>query len=536
MYLGPKLIQQQTQKLIMTPELRQAITVLQLSATELGEFIAEEVQNNPVLEIREEAMAPSREGAERAETAERNAGERAGDERSGEDRGDERGYERGDERGDERAGDRPGDDRPVGSATDSHEARAGENRFDVDWREYFHDRSDLGFVPAPERDPDRETRSLDNYVAEAPTLEDHLRLQLHLSPLNQGDRRIGEYLIGMLDDNGYLQTTLADAAKALKVSEEDVARVHRTFTTFDPPGVGARDLAECLRIQLDGMPLAADQEPVRGLAAQIIDRHLEDLGAGRLSRIASALGVPAKEVQGAADFIRTLDPKPGRRFGDPHDTRYIVPDVVIERVEDEYIVIVNDSAVPRLGINNYYRQLLHGAKKADGADGEKVKAREYVESKLNSALWLIRSIEQRRRTLYRVTETIVKLQREFLDRGLRYLRPMSLKQIAEIIGMHESTVSRATSNKYVQTPQGTFELKFFFTSGVTEIGASAGISSEGVKKYIQDLVDAEDPGHPLSDDALARMLGGRGIVISRRTVAKYRDEMGVQPSSRRRRL
>ncbi len=514
MYLGPRLIQQQTQKLIMTPELRQAITVLQLSATELGEFIAEQVQSNPVLEVREEAVAQPREGVEPAEATEPpDSAERPLPGRTN------------DRRQESEAPPEP-DGTPAG----------GETRFDLDWQEYFHDRSDLGFVPAPERDPNRESRSLDNYVAEAPTLQDHLRLQLNLSPLGPKDRRIGEYLIGMLDQNGYLQTDLADAAKALKVSEEDVARVHKVFTAFDPPGVGARSLAECLRIQLDGMPVAKDQEPLKALAAGIIDHHLEDLGAGRLNRIASALGVPAKEAQRAADLIRTLDPKPGRRFSDPHDTRYIVPDVVIERVEDEYIVIVNDSAVPRLGINNYYRQLLQGAKEAAQADGERLKAREYVESKLNSALWLIRSIEQRRRTLYRVTETIVRLQREFLDSGLRYLRPMSLKQVAEIIGMHESTVSRATSNKYVQTPQGTFELKFFFTSGVAEVGAAAGISSEGVKKYIQDLIDGEDPKHPLSDEAIARLLGGRGIVISRRTVAKYRDEMGVQSSSRRRRL
>ena len=486
MDLGHKLVQQQTQKLIMTPELRQAITVLQLSATELAEFLTEQAQSNPFLEIHEEAARPV------APTLE----------------------------------------------TGRESTREGE-RFDLDWQEYFHDCSDLGFVPRPERDLDRERegRSVEAYVAEAPTLQDHLRLQLHLSSLGGGDRRIGEYLIGMLDENGYLRTSLEEAARALGVSVPDVERVHRTLTTFDPAGVGARNLAECLRLQLEALSAERRRTAVGELAGQIIEGHLEDLGAGRLTRLASVLGVPAKLVQEAADFIRTLDPKPGRRFATPNDIRYIIPDVIIERVDGDYVVIVNDSAVPRLGINRYYRRLLEDGGTAGTADRAQLgEARAYLESRLNSALWLVRAVEQRRRTLYRVTETIVNLQRDFLDHGLRRLRPMSLKQVAEIIGMHESTISRATSNKYVQTPQGTFELKYLFSSGVAAAGQAGGISSEGVKKHIRDLVAREDPGQPLSDEALARLLGQRGIKISRRTVAKYRDEMGLPPSSRRRRL
>lgn len=491
MDLGPKLVQQQTQKLIVTPELRQAITVLQLSATELAEFLAEQVQSNPVLEVRAEAATPAAPGQE------------------------------------------PGGD-GEGEGGGPADGREGE-KFDLDWQEYFHDRSDLGYMPAPERDPDREPRSVDAYLSEAPRLQDHLHLQLNLSPLSAADRQIGEFLIGMLDENGYLRTSIEEAAQNLGVPVEDVERVHRAFTGFDPLGVGARDLAECLRLQLDAMPSDKARTAVGDLARRIIDGHLEDLGSGRVARLASVLGAPAKQVQEAADLIRTLDPKPGRRFADSNDVRYIVPDVIIERVEDEYVVIVNDSAVPRLGINQYYRRLLEEGGKGGGG-GQLGEARAYVESRLNSALWLIRAIEQRRRTLYRVTETVVRLQRDFLDHGLRHLRPMSLKQVAEIIEMHESTVSRATSNKYVQTPQGTFELKYFFTSGVAVAGEAAGISSEGVKRHIQDLVAGEDPKRPLSDEALTRRLGQKGITISRRTVAKYRDEMGLPPSPRRRRL
>ncbi|MHB0886822.1 MAG: RNA polymerase factor sigma-54 [Bacillota bacterium] len=484
MDLGPKLVQQQTQKLIMTPELRQAITVLQLSATELSEYLTEQVLANPVLEVRDEAATPASQAPE------------------------------------------------DGGPRESE--REGE-RFDLDWQSYFQDRSDLGFTPTAERDPDAGAHPAESRLTEAPTLEQHLDLQLHLCPLTAAERRVGEYFIGMLDEGGYLRTSLEEAAEVLGVPLDDVVRVHQVFTSFDPPGVGARDLSECLRLQLEAMPPDKTGAAVRDLARRIIDGHLEELGSGRLARLSAALAAPAKQVQQAADFIRSLDPRPGGRFADPNDIRYIVPDVIIERVEGDYVVIVNDTAVPRLGISRYYRQLLERG--VGTVDGEQLgEARAYIEGRLNSALWLIRAIEQRRRTLYRVTETVVRLQRDFLDHGLRHLRPMSLRHVAEIIGMHESTVSRATSNKYVQTPQGTFELKYFFTSGVAAVGETAGISSESVKMHIQDLVAGEDPGRPLSDDALTKLLEKKGIAISRRTVAKYRDEMGVPSSSRRRRL
>ncbi|MFS8640482.1 MAG: RNA polymerase factor sigma-54, partial [Symbiobacteriaceae bacterium] len=261
------------------------------------------------------------------------------------------------------------------------------------------------------------------------------------------------------------------------------------------------------------------------LVPEIIRHHLEDLAAGRIPRIAERLGVDCAAVQAAADAIRALDPKPGRRFGGGEQPRYVVPDVFVERVGSEYVVIVNEAPLPRLIVSPHYRRLL------ETADGQ---TRRYVEERIQSALWLIKSIEQRRLTLLRVTEAIVRFQRDFFDRGPRYLRPLTLRDVAQAVGVHESTVSRATSGKWAQTPRGMFELKYFFSSGV-QMGCGEGVAAEAVKRMIADLIRQEDPSRPLSDQALAEALAAQGIRIARRTVAKYREEMGVPNSGQRRR-
>jgi RNA polymerase sigma-54 factor len=466
--MGYGLHMEQTQKLIMTPELRQAITVLQLSSLELGMYIEQQLQENPLLELKDESQ----------ESFEANATQ----------------VEEGD------APDSPGE-------------------FDIDWQEYFHDSSDLG-LPRAEKAPDQSEYSYENFVRQVPTLSEHLFFQLSLSRCGPREKLVGEYLIGNIDGHGYLQVTAEEASRSLGVSVEEVERVLSVIQTFDPMGVGARSLEECLLIQADQLGLNDS------LLRQVIKEHLVDLAKGKIGKMAQVLGVTVQDVQRAADIIRTLDPKPGRNFGNPNDTRYIVPDVVLEKVGNEYVILINDNSVPRITINSAYRAVLN--KNADS------KTRRFVESKLNAAAWLLRSIEQRRLTLYKVANCLVELQRDFLDRGVKYLKPLNLKKVADLVGLHESTVSRATSNKYIQTPQGVLEMKYFFSSGLSSTAGSS-VSAESIKKMLQEIVSAEDAKDPYNDQKIAEMLKRLEINISRRTVAKYRDELGIAPIRKRKR-
>jgi len=452
MRLGYNLRMQQTQRLVMTPELRQAIAVLQQPIAELSELIAAELLDNPCLE------AEPREAAEGV-------------------------------------------------------MRPGETSRLLD---YLRQSDDDGNGAAQERE---EERTFEPSAPGLPTLAEHLDGQLGLMRLDAEQRRVARFLAGCLDDHGYLRVRLEEIAAQLRVSVRQVESALELIQSLDPPGVGARSLAECLLIQ---WAVRGDSNP---LVPQLIRDHLDDLAAGRIPRIADRLGVSCAEVQAAADAIRTLDPKPGRHFGRADETRYVVPDVVVERVGGEYVVLVNEAPLPRLRVSNHYRRLL------DESDSA---TRRYVEERVQSALWLIRSVEQRRMTLLRVTEAIVRFQRPFFDRGPRYLRPLTLREVAEEVGVHESTVSRATSHKWAQTPQGTFELKYFFSSGV-ETGRGEAVAAEAVKRIIADLIRQEDPAEPFSDQALTDALSARGLKISRRTVAKYREEMGVPNSARRRR-
>ncbi|MEW6663021.1 MAG: RNA polymerase factor sigma-54 [Bacillota bacterium] len=463
MRMGMGLHLEQTQKLIMTPELRQAIVILQLSTLELTQYLQQQLLENPVLEMREEPYDKEVEGSEQKEESE---------------------------------------------------------TFDVDWEEYFQDGSDLGFIRSPREEA--KEYSYENYVSDNMTLQEHLLFQLKMA-LPPGQRReIGEFLIGNVDDYGYLQVSLAETARYFQLPENEVMEVLRVIQSFDPPGVGARDLAECLLIQLSQGNVSHPH------AEEIIKHHLKDLGDGRMAKIARSMNISIQEVQEAADLIKTLDPKPGRRFGALNDVRYIVPDVVVERVGKDYVVLVNDTAAPRLGVNPLYKALLRRDAFCDP------ETRKFIESKLNAAAWVIKSIEQRRLTLYRVVNTIIDFQRDFFVKGVKALRPLTLRQVAEVLGMHESTVSRATANKYIQTPQGVFELKFFFASGVNNSSGST-TSSECIKKMIQELVQGENSLKPYADQEIANHLKRQGIQISRRTVAKYRDEMGILSAAKRRR-
>jgi RNA polymerase sigma-54 factor len=488
--LTPGLVLRQTQKLVMSPQLRLAFQILRLPAAELADRIQEELLANPAVEIAEEE-AREREGE-------------------------------------------PGRNDEVAAPDEPASGGA-----DFDWREYFsdRDRGELGLPPSAGRDRGFAPEAA---VAEVPTLRDHLILQLVLATPPGIQRRVVEHLIGCLDRYGYLICELEDTAAFLGVTVADVERGIALLQTFDPAGVGARDLRECLALQLAAKGWAG------GAAAAIVAHHLDDLAAGRLGRIADSLGVSLAEAQAAVDRVRALDPRPAGNFAGPDEGRYVVADAAIERVGDEYVVVMNDSAVPRLTLNPFYRRLLAGTPDSAGAGAAGAGAAgagaaprseevEFLRGRLNSAVWFIRSIEQRRLTLYRVIEAVAALQHDFLEGGVRRLRPQTLRDVADRIGVHESTVSRAVAGKYVHTPHGLFELRFFFSSGVDQLGGQ-GIAAGGVKKLMGDLVTGEDPKHPHTDARLAELLATRfGVAISRRTVAKYREEAGIPSSNQRKR-
>jgi RNA polymerase sigma-54 factor len=449
--LGFGLHMQQTQRLIMTPELRQAIQVLLLPVAELSDFIDEELLENPCLEAEPKVE------------------------------------------------------------TDEPESESETQKL----LEYLGRQDSGGAIQDADDDSGFEA-----YTPTVPTLQEHLTAQLLLAGLSARDRAVGEFLIGSLDDHGYLTITTAEVAATLAAPEAAVLEVLQAIQGFDPAGVGARSLTECLLLQW------ATVEDGNPLVPLLIEHHLDDLGEGRITRIAEELGVTPLAVQAAVDMIRTLDPKPGRRFGRPNETRYVVPDIVVERIGRDYVVLVNEAPLPRLLVSNQYRQMLSGQGEAD--------ARKYVEQKIHSALWLIKAVEQRRMTLYKVMEAVIRHQRDFFDRGIRHLRPLTLREVADAVGVHESTVSRATTGKYAQTPQGTYELKFFFSSGV-DGARGEGVAAESVRRLMADLITKEEPSQPLSDQALTDLLNQQGVHISRRTVAKYREEMGVPSSGKRKR-
>jgi RNA polymerase sigma-54 factor len=469
-----RLALRQTQRLVMTPMLQQAIRLLQLSTLELQEVLEKELTENPVLE-----EAPP---------------------------------------DDEPAGEAPAEPGPVDAAgLDSPAAPDTPEAPDLPF-----DLTEIMFGPLEERSlvhqEEHEDTRFENFVGAVASLADHLVEQLRLSVVKPEVRAAAEAIIGNLDDDGYLRATLDELVGQTGLPRAIFEAALTLVQTFDPSGVGAWDLRECLLIQL------RDQIDPDPLAIEILEQHFEAFRRCRYADIAKGVKQSPERVAEAIEEIAALEPKPGRRFG-PSETRYVVPDVYVHKIDGEYKVMLNDDGIPRLRINSYYRSLLG---RAQGDDG-----RRYVEEKVRSAMWLIKSVHQRQRTLYRVTDSIVRFQKEFLDRGLPHLRPLSLKHVADDIQMHESTVSRVTTNKYVQTPQGLYELKFFFHSGIAS-GQGEIVSSISVKKMIQDFVAAEHPEKPLSDQEVTRTLKGRGLTIARRTVAKYREELGILPSHQRR--
>jgi RNA polymerase sigma-54 factor len=477
MAMETRLSLRQSQRVVMTPLLQQAIQLLQLSTLELQEVVQKELLENPLLEEVPEADTPEAPPAGEAPAAPA-ATESA----------------------------------PLDPVDPPRERTTDDLPFDLN-AVMFDDHEERSLVAQEDRDD----LPFENMVRSTSSLNDYLEEQLRFATEDPVTRRIGNEIIGNLDDDGYLRAEIGEVAERCSVPAEEVEKVLALVQGFDPPGVAARSIQECLLIQLKTDP---NPDPV---SVEIVEVHFDDLTRRRYPDIARTMKLSLDRIMESVEEIMGLEPKPGRRFGG-NDSRYIIPDVVVQKLGSDYVVILNEDGIPRLRVNSLYRSLLR-------ASGDE--ARQYVEQKLRSAVWLIKSVDQRQRTLRRVTQSIVKFQRDFLDRGLPHLRPLSLRDVGEDIGMHESTISRVTTNKYVETPQGLFELKFFFHSGIAS-GDGEMVSSVSVKKMIQDLLANEDPSKPLSDQEVAQVLKGRGLVIARRTVAKYREELGILPSHQRR--
>lgn len=369
---------------------------------------------------------------------------------------------------------------------------------------------------------DEEDHTYEQYVSREETLTDHLLLQLSLSKIKSDEAAIGRYIIEAIDDNGYLTMSLEEVAEALGEDIEKVDHVLDVIQNFDPVGVGARDLRECLVIQLSARGMLTEE------IEYVIYNMLEELANKKFAVIAKQLGLKKEDVQELSDLIKTLDPKPGRAYGSGKETNYIVPDIILENHHGEFELSSNFKSSPKLRVSSYYDKLVQEA----AHDGE---LKKYINEKFNSAVWLIKSIEQRRKTIYDVSEAIFKHQEEFFQKGEKYLKPLTLRQIAEELGIHESTVSRTINGKYIQSPRGIYELKYFFSTGIST-GDGGSVSSSSIKSVIKDLIKSEDEKKPYSDQEIADILKRRDIEISRRTVAKYRENLGILSSSKRKRF
>lgn len=485
-----------SQQLVITPQLQQAIKLLQLSRLELLETVQQELIENPVLE-----------------------------EQPGEQNSEEEPMSASTSASPEEASTEPEPTRDVAEevGTATGEMKEPTN---FDWENYIGTYNAPGMVSnyLPEDLP-----TYENTLTKTEDLQEHLVWQLQLSGLSSEEERIGLEIIGNINDDGYLRTELSEIAGKDGWSIGDVERILKKVQAMDPLGVGARDLAECLLLQIQLYENSTD----RAQLTELISKHLNLLEKRDYPSVARLMKLPLRRVYQLAKWVSELEPKPGRPYGG-ETTHYITPDVYVHKMARDYVVVLNEEGLPRLQVSHFYRNLLARNDTTVKHAGTK----EYVQDKLRSAMWLIKSIHQRQRTLYKVTKCIVKFQRDFLDQGVLHLKPMILRDVADEIGVHESTVSRATSNKYVHTPQGIFELKYFFNSGVSS-GDGAGdhkVAVESVKSYLRHIISIEDPKHPHSDQEIVDLLKQSNVDIARRTVAKYREILGILPSSKRKQL
>lgn len=467
-----------SQSLVITPQLQQAIKLLQMSRMELESAVRSELEENPILEeaevLREEDLQRTKEAATEIQVG-------------------------------------------TGETIDT-QAQDPQKQDEFEWESYFEQNQK---PPQAGMAGSEEIMNYENAISATQTLHDHLTWQVKMNGFSEYEEKIADLLMSYIDDDGYIKTPLEQISAEEKLPLEDLEDTLSLIHEFDPAGVGARDLKECLLIQAKHL-----EEDTQDLVL-LINNHLKDLEKKNYDAIAKAMGRELEEIIEMCKIIYSMDPKPGRAYV-TNETQYVTPDVYVYKVGDDYVVSLNEDGLPRLKISNFYKNVLKGGKSED-------KTQDYIQEKLRSAVWLIKSIHQRQRTIYKVAESIVKHQREFFEKGAAHLKPMILRDIANDIGMHESTVSRVTTSKYVHTPQGIYELKYFFNSGISSSDGDA-LASESVKLKIKDLVAKEDTKNPLSDQKIVELLKLEGIQIARRTVAKYRDMLKILPSSQRKKF
>jgi RNA polymerase sigma-54 factor len=484
-----------TQSLVLAPQLQQSLALLQAPTLELKALVEQELQQNPVLE-----EAPTAE----AETAEK-------------DSGDSERTEAADPA--EPPADLtfdPAAEKSSNEPVDDFQAEFERLvQLDQEWRDHFAQTN----IPSRASSEDEERRQfmLDSLVA-GTSLQEMLLEQVRESALPQPSWPIAEMLIGNIDEYGYLKATIEELAASTGVPAEKILEVLKVIQSFEPAGVGARDLRECLMLQLQRV----GQE--KTLEYRIVSDFMEALGKRRIPEIARGTGTEVDEVQDALENIARLEPRPGRAYL-PDNDQYILPEVFVQRSGDDYVVTTNNEHIPHLRISNTYKDLM-----SQGQNSAEV--RNYIREKIRAGKFLIKSLHQRQQTILNIAKEIVNRQRDFMERGVSALKPLTMVQIAEVVGVHETTVSRAVSGKYMQTPQGVFEMKYFFTAGI-QTASGDGMSNTSVKEMIEDIFKNEDAAKPLSDQEVVKMLQEKGIVIARRTVAKYRTELNILPSNLR---
>ena len=463
-----------TQQLIMTPQLQMSIKLLQLSRLELMEAIRQELEENPALEeVQEFADEESR--TDQSEAA--------------------------------------SDDTPAIKEVEIEE----KINDTIDWNNYIDEYNSTGRIVFETEK--RDIPSFESFVARKESLNEHLLWQLLMTFPTEEEEKIGSLIIGNLNKDGYLDIPVEELINTSGSSSNKVNQVLSLIKTFDPIGVGASDLKECLLIQAKHFKLD------NTIVTEIINKHLNHLENKNYKVIARALRVNIQEVISAVNIIKEFEPKPGRTFS-VEEPQYINPDIFVYKFEDGFLILLNDDGIPRLHVSSFYKQFINRGGKLSG------KAKEYLQDKIRSATWLIKSIQQRQKTIYRVMESILKFQREFFEKGIAHLKPMVLRNVAQDIGMHESTISRVTTNKYAYTPQGLFELKYFFNSSIDRINGDA-IASVSVQEKIRQIILNEDARKPYSDDKITKLLKESNINIARRTVTKYREVMKLLSSSKR---
>jgi RNA polymerase sigma-54 factor len=475
MAIQQKLHTKLVQKLILTPSLQQAIKLLPMSTLELADMLNQEMVENPLLEeVPTEELQP----AEQTQT------------------------------------EKPETEQPTAEKPDTWD--------DADYEYFFGDYLDDGYRSRTPSEV-KELPPIENTLSSASSLSDHLLWQLSLHQSDDDEvRDIGTAIIGNLDDDGYLVASVEEIAAMGEWPVADVEKALQLIQTFDPHGVAARDLQECLWLQLKFLGLEGTP------TEKIVTEHLRLLQNHQVPEIARRLGVTIDDLKEHIEIIRNLDPKPGSRYN-PQQSQYVIPDVYVVKVEDQYVAMLNEEGLPQLRISPTYRRLLD--KNAPGTE-ENNETRNYVKDKFRSALWLIKSVDQRQKTIQKVANSIINFQREFLDNGIEYLRPLVLRDVANDIGMHESTVSRVVNNKYMHTPQGVFEMKYFFHSGISSSYGDS-VSSVTIKQRIRKIIENEDPRKPLSDSKIVSILQKEGLMLARRTIAKYREELKIPTSNQR---